>query len=488
MRRGICGFWATITITSLVVGSTGADEPPVTARSRKDFAAAMSRVTVGMPEAAVLSLLGKPDDIRTEHDAGGIQTARTREIWRYGTSGHLTPATLGKVYIDEQGRAQYIYGNGDPRADESFTEEELQQLLQVLARVPSYNAGTNYNPLKVIRAVNALQPLGKKRALSVIDEHLRVTSYFDDESREGVFLVLRTLFDVPSPPGYMPEMRVGAPYPAAPDDKQLLPRFPITLEEDIPFKLVTGYSLAGEPEPPERHLEYFREHGVLRARPLSPSATPFATLDALAQSNRWLFKVQGDDERGRLYLAEQIVRMFDSVYRLEPGESRELLPWGQREAAKRKRILDEMTALKVRWETAKNDYTFLDGTTLPPRKVIHYRRDVWRPNVTELNAECAIERRNASWVEVSLRESFGPGKPERGSSFRAFRVSRPNEALAQFTRRPDPRNKLVAEPNLAQERSWRSFSYDVVELNEGEEIQIELRLDDRVILSPKFKP
>src|SRR5262249_8068984 len=204
-------------------------------------------------------------------------TSRTREIWRYGTMGHLTPATLGKVYIDNQGRAQYIYGQGEPRADESFAEEELRQLLRILAEVPSYDAGIGYNPLRVIQAVNALHPLGKLRALSVIDEHLRITSNFDDDSHEGVFLVLRTLFDVPSPPGYMPEMWVGAPNPPAPEDKRLLPRFPIALEDDIPFNLVNGYTVAGAPQQPEIHVDYFREHGVIRARPLSPPATPFAT-------------------------------------------------------------------------------------------------------------------------------------------------------------------------------------------------------------------
>ncbi|HEY2413596.1 MAG TPA: hypothetical protein VGI40_15205 [Pirellulaceae bacterium] len=447
------------------------------ARSRKDFAAAMSRVTEGMLEAEVLSLLGKPDDVRSEHDAGGVRTARTREIWRYGTSGHLTPATLGKVYIDKQGQAQYIYGKGEPRADESLVEEELRRLLRILAQVPSYNAGVGYNPLKVVQAVNALQPLGKKRALSVIDEHLRVTSYFDDDSREGVFLVLRVLFDVPSPPGYMPEMRVGATEPPAQEDKTLLPRFPISLEDDIPFMLVAGYWGAGEPEPPENHLDYFREHGTIRTRPLSPSATPFATLDVLAKSKRWLSRNQDiltSDERGRQQILEQILRMLDSVYRLEfyrigPAQSSELLPWCEDEEAKRQQILAKALALKIRWDATKDDYTFLDGTTLPPRKIVHYRRETWKPEISGLKVEGAIERRNPLWVEVSLGARFATEKIQRPFTARAFRTSQPNQTLATFDHRAQ-------------------LAYDILRVNEGEELQFEFKIDGQTLLSPKFKP
>ena len=57
--------------------------------------------------------------------------------------------------------------------------------------MPSYDAGYHYNPLAVIRVVNALQPLGKDKALAALDEYLRVASDFHSPAREGVFLVLR---------------------------------------------------------------------------------------------------------------------------------------------------------------------------------------------------------------------------------------------------------------------------------------------------------
>ena len=83
---------------------TFADPPPASLPSRLEFARAISKLRVGMPKAEVARLLGRPDDIRTQYDPGGIPFGGTKEIWRYGTAGHLTTATLGQVFIDEKGR------------------------------------------------------------------------------------------------------------------------------------------------------------------------------------------------------------------------------------------------------------------------------------------------------------------------------------------------------------------------------------------------
>lgn len=51
---------------------------------RQIFAAKLSSIRVGMTRTEVLRILGPPDDIRTATDPGGIETARTSEILRYG--------------------------------------------------------------------------------------------------------------------------------------------------------------------------------------------------------------------------------------------------------------------------------------------------------------------------------------------------------------------------------------------------------------------
>jgi len=84
----------------------------------------------------------------------------------------------------------------------------------VLARVPAYDGGPiepggpSYDPRALIRAVNALQPLGKERALAAIGELLRV-ALPSDPAYEGMLLVLRVLFEVPKG-GVMPQREAGA--------------------------------------------------------------------------------------------------------------------------------------------------------------------------------------------------------------------------------------------------------------------------------------
>jgi hypothetical protein len=189
----------------------------------------------------------------------------------------------------------------------------------LIDQAPSYDSGYHYDPLAVIRIVNCLQPLGKNKALAAIDEYLRVASDFDSPAREGVFLVLRVLFDVPAHPGQMPQMLVGAPWPAPPEDPKRLPRYPILLQDDVPLMLVSGYMLAGFPEQPESHVKYFRKKGRLRDKPLVPGNAPLGLLDSWAKNAGWLYEKDSASD-GKLLIANQILNMVDSVYRRDTDE------------------------------------------------------------------------------------------------------------------------------------------------------------------------
>jgi hypothetical protein len=476
-------------------------DPP---RNRHEFARAISELKEvtpegrfrglkeGTPEAEVLDRLGRPDDIRTEHDPGGISTVGTKEIWRYGTSGHLTTATLGQVYIGKDGRSQYVFGKGTPPPEGMFEERNLRVLLDALGEVPSYNAAWDYNPRKVIRAVNLLHPLGKEKALAAIDEYLRVSSHWHDDGREGVFLVLRTLFDVPEDLGHMPPMLVGAPSPSEPEDPKLLPRFPIAIEGDIPFLVAEGFNLAGSPEPPESHVAYFREKGRLRPKPLAPSAVPFQELDRFARSPRWTFKKTAglfDDERGRQFLGTQVLRLIDTVYRVEPGLHGDLLPFGRKEEARRKKIVEEASSTKLRWDAAAQKYTFLDGTSLPEPEVKHYRREIWRPKADGLDVELILERDGPRSISVWVVESYEVGKPGPAAAFTVFDVSAKDKALAEFKAGGRRREFDADVPVEALGgKTGTSSTWKPCELKEGAEVQVKLVVRGESRLSPIFKP
>ncbi len=455
------------------------DQAPIGQKTRQEFAFAMSKIKVGMAEKEVLDLLGKPDDVRTKFDAGGIITSRTKEIWRYGTDGHLTFPTFGCVYIDNDGKAQYVFGGGGKPTDPKLLSEmELRSLLRLIDKAPSYHSGYGYDPLAVIRIVNSLQPLGKDRALAAIDEYVRVSSVFHSSGRDGVFLVLRVLFDVPADPGYMPTMGVGMPLLGAPKDAKRLPRFPIMVQDDVPVLLATGYILSGRAEPPERHVTYFREHGRLRDKPLVPGNVPLGLLDSWTKNANWPF---ANDEASevKLLLANQLLNMVDSVYRRETDAN------GYKFRAKNdvdgewKSIVAEVGKLDIRWSPEKMRFTFKNGSHLPEPISVLYRRHFWKLDGMNGEASLVLERIDKKHVAVLLEWS---GKKDR---------EMPAFVLDLFAVK-DMANKLAESRSTSisgsgGEEVFFSQSFQV-DLADGEEIQARLKIGKREQVSPTYKP
>jgi len=399
------------------------------ARTRQQFVAMMSRVSPEMSRDEVEAILGKPDDIRTKYDPGGAETGET---WRYGTNGHLTTATLGSVYIDENGKVQGVCGAaGAPPPAWMFAEEELRSILRILDETSSYNDGWGYNPRSVIRAVNALQPLGKEKALAAVAEYLRVSPVsFDAHAVDGMFLVLRTLFEIPNPPGHMPVMLVGQPSPMGPDDLTKIPRFPIYIQDDIPFLMVSGYSLLGQAEDPRKHLNYFREHGVIRSLPLVPPPDPAPStrraLDALSNNG---ISPDGAPEYDMLF--NQILWLLDSVYEVEGDSFRDKMFLAA--SSDREKAVAAVSKLKLRWDVKKQDYTFADGTTPRIDRPGPYRRNIWQPGIPELDLALTIERISRKAIQVSVRWTGGKRElRNRPGVISIYNASERSLPIAQF--------------------------------------------------------
>jgi len=405
---------------------------PPQARTRERFATLMSQISPEMSREEVEAILGKPDDVRTKYDPGGIRRAETEEIWRYGTIGHLTTATLGSIYIDGNGKVQVVCGGaGIPPPASMFAEEELRSILRILDGTPSYNNGWGYNPRGVIRAVNALQPLGKEKALAAVAEYLRIApDWFDAPAVNGTFLVLRTLFEIPSPPGHMPVMLVGQPSPMGPEDLTKIPRFPIYIQDDIPFLIVSGYSLFGQAEDPRKHLNYFRKHGVIRSLPLVPPTDPVASirraLDALSNNG-----IEPDGAPDYYMLFNQALWLLDSVYEVEDasfGDKMFGATIGDREKA-----VAAVSRLKLRWDVKKQDYTFADGMFPRIDRPGPYRRNIWEPAIPGLNLTLTIERISRKGIEVSVSWTSGEQELQNGPTvIRIYNASDRSLPVAQF--------------------------------------------------------
>jgi hypothetical protein len=162
-------------------------------------------------------------------------------------------------------------------------QEPAMSLDDILERASSSDFA-KYRPGPVVDAVNALHPLGKDGALAALDRFLAARD-LDADPHQGLFLVLRVLFDVDA--DAHPPMRLGGSMPDTPPTPSSLPRFPIVLIDDLPILLISGYVLGGEPEPLSVHLDHYRQHGRLRARPLAPPVmAPAARMAKLEQLYR----------------------------------------------------------------------------------------------------------------------------------------------------------------------------------------------------------
>ena len=427
-----------LTIAFVTIGPLAPGSESPGPRDRQEFAAALAKVDVGMERPRILALLGEPDDVRTHRDPGGISTTRTKEIWCYGTSGHLTFPSLGRVYIDRHDRVQYVYGgDGRPIDPALFREAEVRELLQLVNKAPSW--ASNYSPLPVIQVVNALQQIGKGGALAIIDEYLRVSSDFHDDARDGLFLVLRVLFDVPEEPGYMPAMNVGMPQPPAPRAPRLFPRFPLVLVDGVPLLLTTGYRLRGAAQAVDEHVSYFREHGTVRRTPLRPTDSPLQTLEKLSRSEEWVawLKEQDPSAIGRdsrkKHVADQLLHLVDTVYPTKSG------PYGSKVSTccapggwqpVWQKAVAEVAARGIRWDTQRNVYTFADGSFNAPLATIYYR-EIWQPEIATGNVELILERKNETYVEMIVKARWRPNEPRPVGVFELYGINSRSRCLAR---------------------------------------------------------
>ena len=231
-----------------------------------------------------------------------------------------------------------------PAAHSGDAAAEQRRLFGLLAAVPSYQASPD--PLTLIRAVNALQRLGRDRAVAVLRAYLAAAPPGD--GRDGTFLVMRALFAPTDPPGYLPPMHVGAPEPAAPADPRMLPRFPLALVDDIPLVVVAGYMLAGKAERPEDHLALLAGNSFL-ARPLAPPDDPLAAIDRLAgrAGTPFLRDANLDDDVGRARILAQGMRLLGLTgERFTPGSDLDA----------RWRDVRTLLARPIAWDAAAEQY------------------------------------------------------------------------------------------------------------------------------------
>ena len=274
--------------------------------------AALGRVRVGMTRPQARAIVGGPVDVLTRRDPELSLTSNVIELWCFGSPTHGDVPLHGSVGLDRQGRVAYVSGAGAPIAT-GLNERAQRSLWTLLAALPGLD-GNRYDPLAVIRVVNALHALQKGPALAALREYLRVAPGPMAIDPDGIFLVLRALLDPSIAP---PPMLVGAPDVGNPQGATAaFASFPLAMWGDVPTMLVGGYMLGGMPQPVSDHLDWFERNGRFRAAPLRPNLQAFASQMSAAQPA--LLALDGGNapraQGRRVMLCEQLLRAVRAVY------------------------------------------------------------------------------------------------------------------------------------------------------------------------------
>jgi hypothetical protein len=208
--------------------------------------------------------------------------------------------------LGEKGGTSITWKNTVPVLPQSVTmltipgPPAIGKTMQIINGAPSYDQD-DFNPARLVRAVNHLMPMGKEKAIRELREFLKIArdsvyetirrdENIDTSDRTCVFLIVRLLFECAEPSGELPDIAT-VPFTPIPEDKdkRYWPLYPVHLQDDVPFFLVYGGGMGGQPDQPERHVDWAEKHGRIRTKQLRPIDNPMlaaARLAVLPQTER----------------------------------------------------------------------------------------------------------------------------------------------------------------------------------------------------------
>ncbi len=155
----------------------------------------------------------------------------------------------------------------------------LYEAVRVIHRSPGFL--TAFDPVNLIRAVNFLHMMGEAKAVSALQEYVRLCLAHPDLvwhqlDSERVILLARLLWEAPDKGAALRPPMLGAPSISVMRGTVSEALFPLALGDDVPFLINGGYRLGGVPEDAMSYVRYCRANGVFRKRPMAPGNDPVA--------------------------------------------------------------------------------------------------------------------------------------------------------------------------------------------------------------------
>ena len=318
-------------------------------KNRVEFFRLAYSIIQGWNQGQVRNLLGPPDDVLAADDSADINPDRCL-VWCYGSIGHGTFPTLGKVVFDLPGglSQQVFWQKTDPPSMSVISDAEMDTHLRRLGQdLPS-------DLLWVIRAANVLRPLGKEKALAVMVEYSRVS---DQWGSDRLFWLGRALFAWLRPNASSNVPYNGPTTPSLSDSAKWMD-FPVMESDGIPFSFHTGRLPGDVPWPFENYASKCQVDWVLRRWELRPSNDPFHVLKRIAHDRRWKLISFGGMEalterRIEMDFMPELLALVRDAWK--PKEVGENVDWREPPITFEK-LHAEFLAAKVHWDGKKQNY------------------------------------------------------------------------------------------------------------------------------------
>ena len=203
--------------------------------------------------------------------------------------------------------------------------------------------GWSFDPVPLLRAVNALAGRAGAEALDVLRDCARA-----DPGSTGVVLVALALFEPDDPAAGLPAPPFGAPDLPLPPPGPGLERLPLVLEAQVPFLLVGGYRVGGAADV-VGWLERCAGAAQPRTAPLAPSQSPVDAVEALTSSARWAELVPPD-------YRPRVLAMLRAQALRAAGETPADADMSLAEAERWEEAARHVRAASLRWDAAEDRF------------------------------------------------------------------------------------------------------------------------------------
>ncbi len=303
--------------------------------------------------------------------------------------------------------------------DPHLTDEERRDLMALVKSIPSgHFSADQYNPLSVLRIVNALRPLGKEDAIHLIRQ----------SHGGGAELICRFLFEPPAGETH-PTLYTGY--------KEFLnsdfPTYPAIELAGVPLYPMIGFSGSGNFPSDHFYLDWYLEHGTMRAEPMRPVDDPLVVWRAWLDSDLRVKLNQKSSRQSDNYdrvVALQLLRLIETVHVREFDDdtvSFQLIMslWQSAE--------ETLRATETRWDEELNYYVRAeDGSYSIPIDEQQYRLFSWTLPIDGRTAHLRVQRISETVISVMADNHCNSKGDVPDCRVRLFDASDPTREIDTF--------------------------------------------------------